>query len=409
MGSVQRIRVKLTPQEFPGTYSLTEIDITDFVFLDGLSSIRQAIDSEDYDIGVFAFDDLELVCNNSLGKFNEATDSRSIFPNTRDLAIIKIQFEEQDEDTEVSTTTDIFEGIINEDATRLDVKEDQVRFSVLSRDSVLRQTKISAGAIQSGIPVSTAIKTILNVPAITNLLTFNPANINVSNDVTIDDGSVFDNTIAIDALRDLLIASNSIFFINTANEIIVRDRDENSVTALFFFGRGDIEGRENIQDVFEYNTGIHRLLNTVVVNEEEVSNDLSEDEFGARQKSITLDFITTALTSQSIASAVLDFFSFPKLELKITVDIALVKDANISDPVSVNYPFDLTIEEGKFLPIFDEAVFDDADTPFPFEIGSIAIESNIKFKIIEIDHNPVEFLSTLKLRQAGKTLSDGVF
>ena len=178
-----------------------EIDVSDRIRLSGIGNIRRSIDSSDYDIGVFVFSDLELTGYNFNGYFNDETDTRSIFSTTRDRCKVRIVIQDvtlvkNTSGTVLSETindTNTYRGLINEEATRLDITSDSIRFKVLSRDSVLRTTKISGGVVTDGMTFGAAIEAILNVPIITSVLNFNAADINPSLDLEIDDGGFFDN------------------------------------------------------------------------------------------------------------------------------------------------------------------------------------------------------------------------
>lgn len=417
MGSM-RYFVFFTPidQVDQRTY-LSEIDVSDRIKMTGIGSIRRSIDAADYDIGVFTFSDLELVGLNFNGYFNEE-DSRSIFPSGRDLCKVRVVFENVEMVrnssgtvlSETITDTVTFRGLINEEGTRLDLTTETIRFKVLSRDSVLRTTKISSGVVVSGMSFKQALEAILNVPRITSVLNFDADNIQPKLNLTIDEGDFFDDKSVKEALDKLLFASNSVLLIEDIGDIIVKSRDPLTTRPLVsLYSKNDLHRRENVIDITAYNQGKQRMFTSVVINDFERSNSAFVQTFGLRQKKFDLDFITDSFKAQTIADELVDEFKTPKIELNVKVSTELSKTIQLLDRVSVNYPLRTKPIAGTFLPIIGVTVLGDSEMPLPEVFGSIEIPARFAFKVIEIEDNPEKFTSILKLRQMGKNLDDGVF
>ncbi|MBK9496919.1 MAG: hypothetical protein IPO08_20905 [Xanthomonadales bacterium] len=419
MASSLRYRVYLTPllNSDSNTYG-DEIDVTDKIRSTGVGQIRKSIDSSDYDVGVFTFSDLELTAFNLNGYFNE-NDTRSIFGSGRDRAKVRVEFMEyatvRDPLTgtvlsETETLTVTFRGLINEEATRLDVTAETIRFKVLSRDSVLRTTKVSGGVIGNNDLFSTAMFEILNVPKITSVLTVLQSNINPDLDLEIDDGSYFDDKGVKESLDQLLFASNSCMLIDDAGVVTIRPRTPaEDVDALNLYSKNDIHYRENIIDITAYNTGKQRMFTSFVVNDRETSNSVYVQAYGFRQKKVTLDFMTNVAKIDRIAARCVSEWKTPKIEVNVKVATQLAKGLRLLDPVSVSAPFRLNPPAGKFLPIIGVTKIGDADQPLPHVYGSIEIPGRLKFKVIEIEDSVEKFTSILKLRQAGTSAGDGQF
>lgn len=405
--------VFMTPLTTEDVYG-AEVEISDFVLDAGVSKIKNGIDSTDYDFGLFKYGDINLKCQNKNGILNDETDSRSIFTFSRDRAKVRVIFRQTaDSDTAGTTQTDTltFNGLINEEATRLSLINDTINFKVLSFDSVIRNTKVSGGTVASGVSVSSAIKSILNVPRITSVLTFDASKINPDIDEIIDVGSEFDNLTTRTALNKLLLAGNSVFLIDSTNTMIVKSREEDEdANVNNLFGPHDLLGRENIVTVLKFNTGRHRMFNSIVVSGVEEGNAALQQDFGTRQKTVTLDFFTDTTKLSRIAKRLLREFKAPKIELTVRVATSFAKDFDILDRFSVNYPLRIgEPADGKFLPVIGAATIGDTDTPLPKQFGALQISDQTAFKVIEISHIPKSFLTDLKLRQVGVELNDGVF
>jgi hypothetical protein len=418
MASKVSYRIYFTPLENADSNLYgEEIDVSDRIRLSGVGNIKRSIDSSDYDIGVFTFSDLELTGQNQNGYFNEQ-DIRSIFTTTRDRCKVRVVFNEMQlfrnaQGTvlsEILTSTNTYRGLINDEATRLDIVSESIRFKVLSRDSVFRTTKVSAGVVSDGMSFKESIEAILNVPRITSVLLFNSSNINPQLDLTVDNGSFFDNSSVKSALDQLLLVSNSVLLIDDDGTIMVKSREPDEARDILnLYGKNDIHKRENIIDITAYNNGRQRMFTSFIINNRETSNTAHVQSFGLRQKNVKLDFLTNTDSIDAVAANLVDEFKTPKIELNVKVSTRIAKSVQLLDRVSVNYPLRLKPPVGKFLPVVGITKIGDSSMPLPYTFGAIEIPSRIAFKVIEIEDNVENFTSILKLRQAGKDIDDGVF
>lgn len=409
MGTVTPIRqyqVLITPLIDKDVYG-TEVDVTkdidlsDYIKEGGIGTIKQDVDNGDYDIGVFTYDSITMKALNIDGRFNDENDWRSIFKYSRDKAKVVINFLDPYGATQTS-----FNGLVNEEGTYQDFLKDEVKFKVLSRDSVIRKTKVSGGTIPNGTSFSTAIKSIINVPDITSVLTYDSSKVMVGLDLTIDDGSWFDDKTSKEALDALMVASGSVMVIENST-MVVRTREENSGSVFQFYGHGDLFGRENILNIKNLNTGVQRMFNSIMVNDREVSDATLIEVFGARQKKIDLGFITDSTKLQLIGTNILNEFKVPKLELEIETTTEVAKDLNLFDLVSIDYPYRVKPSNGDVLPTYGVSRYGQA--VYPIIQGNMKIRPALAFKVIGFQEKPKDYKTIVKLRQRGTTISDGLF
>jgi len=401
-------QVFITPLVSEGVYG-DEIEVSDYVKLDGLSKVKNSIDSTDYSIGIFRFDDVTLKCQNGQGTFNE-NDSRSIFTYVRDRAKVKIQALKIDSETFVSEEKIQFEGLINDEMTRLNITNDEITLKVYSKDSVFRTTRVPAGIIPAGSTAKTALISILSQPAIGVVLNLDPADINPELDFIIDTPEALDNLEVKEALDLILIASSSVLILED-DDIIVRSRNRDTGTPLELRGRGEISNNANLISLKNYNNGKQRQFNSIYLNDGaaviEDTNSILES--GVRQIKFDFPMIADSGTLQDVGQSIADEFRYPKIEVMAEVPAVVAEDVKLLDLVSVDAPFLKKPAEGDFLPVYGVATYGDAVTPYPLTFGSIEITSNIKFKVISIEKDLKNFRTALKLRQFGKNLNDGVF
>lgn len=412
---INRIRpagyqILITPLVARNEYG-TQLDVTkdividDYVRKGGLNSIQREVDNGDFDFGVFVFNSVSISCINENGLFSDQSDSRSMFKYTRDKTKVTINFY----DGESSTAITSFKGIIDERATKVNFTKNEVRMVVLSEDSIINRVKVAGGVVPSGSLVSQAIKNILNVPEITTVLNYDPLNINVKDDYEIDDGSVFSNKTAKQALDDLLAVSNSVMIVEGFSNIVVRSRDVRLDGGVFnFYGEGDLFGRQNILQIKNYNTGLHRAFSTVRVSNQVATNVGYAQEYGDNTKKIDFEFITNESKQAQIASNILNDWKSPKIELELVARTKDVKDLWFFDLVSVDYPLRIRPGEGsERLPSYGVAKYGEAVYPRTF--GNIKISPKVAFKVVGKTEDPNNFTTTIKLRQVGYSITDGYF
>ena len=390
----KQYKIYLTPKTGEFTYG-DEIQISAEILFNGVKTMKKSIDASDHEVGVYTYGDIALKVINKDGKYNDETDGRSVFKYSRDLAKIRVDY--SDDNGDVTR----FKGLINDEATKQDLDKEEISFRVLSNDSVIRTTKVAGGLIADGVLASDAIKSILNQAKILSVLNYSSSNINVDQDFIVDVGSKFDNKNARKALNDLLVAANSVLIIDSSDNVIVQSRDENSGDILNLYGPYDEEMRQNIHGVKKYNSGKHRTFTSVKVGGLEVSDNGFVLDYGYRQLERTLDFITNDATKTTVATKILNEFKMPRIELEISVPTYIVKNSNLLDSVSINYPLRLKRANNKFLPIIGITKIGDSEMPLPDAFGNASISPAIGFKIIEIAENPTKFETILKLRQFG--------
>lgn len=401
-------QVLITPLIKKNTYGTIidvtkEVEIEDYIKQRGITSIKREVDNGDFDIGVFVFDSISLTCLNINGRFSDQNDSRSMFKFMRDKAKVQVKFF----DGKSNTASIAFKGILDDRATKMNFEKNEVKFKILSQDSIINRLKVPAGSIVNGSMVSTAIKNILNLPEISGVLNYNVSNINPLNDYVIDVGDHFDGMTAKDALDELLLVSNSVLLVDKDDNIIVRSREFNSGRIFNFFGEGDIFGRQNIVNIKNYNNGLQRAFNTIKVGEQSASSRGFIDQYGDNVKAIKFEFITNPETQARIAADILDYWKAPKTELEIVAKTSEVKALNFFDLVVIDYYYRVKPSQGEKLPMYGSAIYGNA--VYPIVTGNLKIRPKMAFKVIGISEDPNIFLTTVKLREIGSSIDDGYF
>jgi hypothetical protein len=402
-----RYRVYMTPRTGQFTYG-TEIEITDHVTIQGIGTTKRAIDSQDYEIGVYFYSDLQLVGSNDNGYFNGPDDLRSIFQYNRDLTKCRVVYENTTGDTIA------YYGLLQDQATRIDAVNETVTFRILSLDSIISITQVTGGTVASGVTCKSAMLSILNQAAISSVLSISSVNVTPDLNFTIDIGDAFDDMQTQDALNLLLVASNSTMKISSSGVVTIQSRAANNVSALNLYGPYDELRRQNVINIQNYNTGLQRMFTSVIITDANgvdttFDNVPLAQTYGYNQTALTFPFLLANGSVPLVGKTILAEFSSPKVEMEVEVPTSIAKNVDLLDLVSVNWPLRITPITDKMLPVIGTSVIGNSAYPLPNKNGSLFVLPNVAFKVIEIDNDAVNFTTILKLRQVGTTISDGYF
>ena len=90
MLDLDSIKVYFKPFEASGSYASTWTEVSDYVTKIG--SLKQDIDSADYQLGVFKNSSISLEFENRTGLFNDVDSTKSIFKYKRSDTLVKILY-----------------------------------------------------------------------------------------------------------------------------------------------------------------------------------------------------------------------------------------------------------------------------------------------------------------------------
>jgi hypothetical protein len=357
-------KVTFRPLASANVYQSSATDVTTYVRDRGLSRLTYKLDTYDFDIGAFHFGNMTIGCVNEGGYFNETED---LFSFKRDLTKVVLSFFDTDE-----TEYTFFKGVIAEPMTRFNKNNETVNFTVINQDQILNQTQVLVADISDTDSFSDAIKAILNKTRITSILNYSADNINVDYDGVIDVASELQGRDVYTVLKKLLQASNSLFYIDADDNMIVTSRASTGVETRFY-GAEDPFNRDNIIEVNGYTTGYNRIFNSIVVNDRATDDATSIGDYGLRQKRYTFSFVTDNTREDLIAANILAEFKDPKKEVSITVPI----------------------EDGQALDFLDDIVLFLESSGY----NNINIDEDDTFKLMARDYDSDNFSAILKLRE----------
>jgi hypothetical protein len=402
-----RFRVYLKPFDDTGNYVADWIEVTSDVSADSMADLRQVLDDDTYNVGVFRFADFALKLRNEQGLYSDAGELRSIFQYKRSDALVRITWQLQDFESHPGVIipgefipgndeVEIFEGLLSDEASDTDIRDQIAQFKVRGLESVFANTEVPFADISNGDLVSEIILAILDQDRITQYLTVAALNINPSYDAAIDDVSEYETSTVKEVLDDMLLISNSILVIEDG-VVIVKPRTETVAVMATFYGQASNNGIENIIDLKDIRTGVQKMFNyctwaeTTLLAREADSIAM----YGIRKKEFDFSQVTNNTTRQNILNEFRDEFGLPKATLSMTVPCT---EENLMlkllDSIIVDYPTVLYAPPGEQIPVYGTAIY--GDSVYPYGAWSLTIGTAGTWKImgrnLKTKNHQIEFI-----------------
>lgn len=394
---MSRFKVYVKPFKEDGTYETEWLDVTEDVELQGVTAMKQSLDNNEYDIGIFKNSGVTLTLTNIAGKYSDVGEPGTIFNFRRSNSLIKITWQVMSYDlicgffeagnVALSEEVVAFEGLLDDTALKQEAEDQNLKFKVLGKESILGEVLVPFSSIANGDTFEELLFTLLNQTAITSVLTVSALNIDCDTNVAVDAVASLENKTVREAINLILLYSNSVLYV-VDDVVHVSPRDATADLIKTFYGQGAIYGIENILDLSDYRKGLNRVFNLVTWKDTALSSSdvTSLEDYGVRKKEIDTPLITDTTKRQTILDAIKVEFRNPKREviLRAPIDYETIA-LNVLDKIAIDYP-NIAINDTADIPLWDLALWDSAR--YPFEVLPIAIEASARFKILSKDIDP---------------------
>ena len=411
---MSRLRAYIKPRNTNGDFLPEFIEVTEDVDFDATGNISQLIDNNEFNVGQFKFSDFDLKLRNQLGAYSDVDVLQSIFRTRRAGSQFKLTWSPSDQSPQcgdsiagnsygatIDSPVDVFIGVINDEASKLDIDDQQITFSVLSTDSIFTTIEAPFNLLSIGQLYSDAIFAILNQVSVTEYLLLDVGNITLGLDQTFDVVTQYENKTVKEVLDDVLRQANAIIFIKEET-IFIRPRDGGLVSKYTFIGQGSNDGIEDIIKISDVTTGLNKVFNYwTFADTDLIAKDVGSIDINLiRKKEISVEAITNTAKRQAILNSQRDTFKNKKQRFDLTVAInSDLLGLFLLDRVTVDYPtIFIPGETGGELPIYGIAIYNESfygfgefaltiDKITPYKIMGRTIETvkqTIKFKLEEI-------------------------
>lgn len=354
-----RVYIKPFADDAGSAYASEWLEISDDVVKIG--DLSQQLDNTEYDIGIFRAANVSISLRNDHGRYGTAGSLTSIFKYRRGASKIRITWEPGDSPLAcgfffagdpLALLTDeyeVFEGLLDDTASKSTVSDQTIDFIVQGYESLLAQMTVPYGSISNGDTLASAIQTMLDQAPFTDHVTVDGGNISTGASATIDDKTDLENKTVLEALKNILLASSSVLWVKEG-VAYVAPRTEGATDAATFYGWASFNGNENILDISDFRTGENRVLNfitwkdTALVSQDATSVGL----YGYRKKEISLSIITDTTKRNTLLAAVKNEFRNAKrefwLKTQITGDMLALWLLN---KVQVDFPAEYVVSDSE--------------------------------------------------------------
>ena len=404
---MSKLHVYINPFDDNGNYTGFQEVTRDAVLI---GQIKQQLDQTEYDIGIFRNASVSLRMQNSEGKYSDVNENiTTIFRDKRGNSKVKITWEPGNDplicgffksgEAVLSEEITLFEGLLNDDATKTDLDVQNVDFKVLGYDSILSEILVPFSILGTETFTS-LISAMLNQTKLTDLVSI--GSISVGQDVTLNTIASLEGKTVRNVLRQALFASNSVLHIKD-NVVIVSPRDANLTPdpTFQFFGEAADFGIENVIDIKGFRSGLNRTFNfwrwrdTTII----AQDSSSTQRLGIREKEIDNSLVTGTTERQSLLDSNRDEFSIEHREFMITTYItpdALVPFLN--DRISVDYPALGVDEAGQKTAVYGRAEGYEVDY-YATDLFPIQILAAERWKILSRNIDPKNDTITFGVRE----------
>lgn len=400
------VRVYIKPFDENGQYQPDWIDVTNDI--DGsIGSINADLDNTDYDIGVYRNSNFQLTLRNSHGKYSDVGSAQSIFNYTRSNSLVKVTWDISEfgavcglavcGEAILSEEVEIFKGLLNDESSAMTLSEQKISFAVLGRESLFQKNIVPFGTVHDGDLFSVVLYSILNQQAITTHLTVSQVNITCGIDLPIDSIASLQNKTVQEGLNKLLLASNSVLYIED-DAVKISPRSPSSDLKFSFYGQASSLGSENVTDIENIKNGFSKIFNYFVwkATDTVAADNSSITKFGVRKKEVDFEFVTDTDKRRAILEALLAEFKDPKQEFHLVAPIWFdVLKVGLLGKVNIDYP--TTYMPGaEPLPICGVAICGEAF--LPVAQWSFILEPEIFYKTIGKSVDPSNGRVKFRLR-----------
>jgi hypothetical protein len=402
---MNRWRVYLKPFSDDGSRG-DWIDVSSDVVFSSLGKISRTIDNTEFDIGVFRNSNISISLKNQSARYSDVDNPLSVFRYRRSGSLVKITWDFNLEPEYAglavmpfypSEETEVFVGILSDEGSKFSVDDQTISFTALGRESIFQKAIVPFADISAGDMLKDVLFTILNQDRITELLTVDLANIDPGLNQALDSIAELENKTVQEALNKLLLAGNSVIFIE-GGTIFVRSRDASAAVEFEFFGQASVDGAENIVSIRDAVNGENRIINFATWKDSSISQmaESSVEKYDYRKREIDLPAFTNSTKRTNILLSIVTEFGDPKQEFNLVTPVKYPTLAlAMLDRVTVDHPT-ISIDGLGEVPIWGQAIAGQAISPPA--LFSYTVSPDEEYKIIGSSIDPQAGLITFRLR-----------
>ena len=343
--------------------------------------------------------------SNEHGRYSDVDVCQSIFKYKRSDSLIKITWSPNINEQYVAGTSFmiddeiIFEGLLNDEGTDLDIKSQEIKFQCFGYESILDKIEVPFSSISIGDTLEEILFTCLNQSLLTEHILVDALNISVPVNSSSDIIEDLENMTVREAVNEILIIANAVLYINNGI-MYVTSREESNDLMYTFYGQASNDGIENVNNLSNIKRGQNRIFNlwTWAETNEASRQSSSIDKYGIRKKEMSSVLITNSTKITNSLDALRDEFGLPKKELDLETGIKTERfSLNLLDKINIDYPTVFIPADENQLPLWGKVNW--GEFKWPIGQWSLTIPTTTFWKIIGIKFKIKDNKIILKVRE----------
>lgn len=405
------VHVYIQPFDHLGNYSGTWTEVTSDVDWNGISTIKTSLDNTDYDVGVLRNSNFKIRLRNDHGYYSDVDGDYTIFENRRTGSLVKVTWEPGDfpflvgitplgANSILTTEEEIYRGLLDDQATIENVDDYTIEFNILGLESIFDRVEVPYSTIGATDNFSDVLYDLFNQSEITDIMTVSATNISPSTDSAMDNKTSLENTTVKAALRKILLAANSVVYVDSSQVLYCKGRTAGTTSVHTFYGPGSSDGFENIIDIREFRLGRNRLINhaTFTDSTTAATDSTSISINGVHTREVSCDLITTGATISTLLANIVSEFGTAKKEMKLTAPLNTdTIGIGLLDRVTIDFPSIALPPQGFPVAIYGQGVY--GTHYYAYETSQLVISSSDAFKVLEKSIDLKKDTVTFRLRE----------
>lgn len=395
------------------------VDVSKYVSEDSLSDISIDTNLDDFSVGVAKTSSFDLSILNDNGLFADESNVNSMFKHSRNGSLVRIEYFANHSSIKLGeaicgesvlgdTKVNIFEGIIDEIATRETASDNFVDMTILGKESIFDRVEKGVDDLNTSDTVRILIMNLLEKKEIKGVLDIYSGRPYWSINVDFKFSSLedFENADTVQECLDIILRASNAILLMQDNVVYLHDRVATYDFKFEFFSPF-VEGAvENIIEIENFSSGINRTFNLWADESDTgyspvigaVRSPASIEKYGVRKNSVDVKGLDRATMLLCLTSY---FDEFAQNKIEMDIKTPLNKDSillKLFDKVRVNFPSEIiSAIQGEEPPRWDQFYWDESF--FPFENVALTVDRDKPFKVQKIEYDLDNEIITLSLRE----------
>ena len=370
------------------TYDAAWLDITSYL-MDSSPTITRKLDFDGFGFGEFFSGSAQFMLDNASGAFNDEDTLYSLFYGYYARDFTQVRYKAGYYDTDGTTKIDetVFTGLLIVDEFVSNLTDGQISVTAIDMAGYLQYVQVPAAKFSAAQTYTQIVETLFGLGNIATFITHSGGNINPAFNLTFDAPAAFNGKTVFEILVDITRKANSVFYLDSSNNIIVEDRAVNAGTNFEFIGGYYGNKDTNIVEIVKAKDR-YNMINSVgyvntTLNELVSDAEASLTKWGLHKFEFSGDDITNSTTANSVCQIVKEAGKTPKARYMVTT-VYQPNVINFLGPCTISYNNQVKPSSNPL--IWNAATYFNNGYFWNTVPLNVQISNNINFKYFGFEH-----------------------